>query len=121
MKASSLRNHRVEYKPIEPARGAEIVALHEKLQMSQDVFVQAIQAKPATLKNREQNRSKPNHQITVLIRILSRHPDAHTRAGIDRKFRVSALAITLPQVVMLESYTALALKAVRMLNQGHSP
>ncbi|AFM33724.1 putative DNA-binding protein [Stutzerimonas stutzeri CCUG 29243] len=43
--------------------------------MSQDVFVQAIQAKPATLKNWEQNRSKPNHQITVLIRILSRHPE----------------------------------------------
>ncbi len=41
----TLRNHRVEYKPIEPARGAEIVALHEKLQMSQDVFVQAIHAK----------------------------------------------------------------------------
>lgn len=30
----TLRNHRVEYKPIEPARGAEIVALHKKLQMS---------------------------------------------------------------------------------------
>jgi len=52
---------------------------------------------------------------------LSRHPDAHTRAGIDRKFRVSALAITLPQVVMLESCKILALKAVRMLNPGHSP
>ena len=25
----TLRNHKVEYKPIEPARGAEIVALHE--------------------------------------------------------------------------------------------
>ncbi|MDH0500346.1 hypothetical protein [Stutzerimonas stutzeri] len=30
----TLRNHKVEYKPIEPARGAEIVALHKKLQMS---------------------------------------------------------------------------------------
>jgi putative transcriptional regulator len=39
------------------------------------VFVQAIQAKPATLKNWEQNRSKPNHQSTVLIHILSRHPE----------------------------------------------
>jgi len=35
----TLRNHRVEYTPIEPARGAEIVALQEKLQMSQEVFV----------------------------------------------------------------------------------
>lgn len=75
MKASSLRNHRVEYKPIEPARGTEIVALHKKLQMSQDVFAQAIHAKPATLENWEQNRSKPNHQVNVLIRILSRHPE----------------------------------------------
>lgn len=52
----TLRNHKVEYKPIEPARGAKIVALHKKLQMSQGVFAQAIHAKPATLENWEQNR-----------------------------------------------------------------
>lgn len=71
----TLRTHKVEYKPIKPATGAEIVALREKLQMSQGVFAQAIHAKPATLKNWEQNRSKPNDQATVLIRILSKHPD----------------------------------------------
>ena len=71
----TLRTHKVEYKPIEPATGAEIVALREKLQMSQGVFAQAIHAKPATLKNWEQNRSKPNDQATVLIRILSKHPE----------------------------------------------
>ncbi|MCY1303934.1 hypothetical protein D9M70_536660 [compost metagenome] len=50
------RTHPVEYKPIEPVTGAEIVALREKLQMPQGVFAQAIHAKPAPLKNWEQNR-----------------------------------------------------------------
>ncbi len=31
----TLRNHKVEHKPVEPAKGAKIVALHENLQMSQ--------------------------------------------------------------------------------------
>jgi len=30
----TLRNHKVEYKPVEPAKGPKIVALHKKLQMS---------------------------------------------------------------------------------------
>ncbi|MCY1273689.1 Antitoxin HigA-2 [compost metagenome] len=70
-----MRTHKVEHTPIEAVIGAEIVALREKFQMSQGVFAPAMHAKPATLKNWEQNRSKPNDQATVLIRLLGKHPE----------------------------------------------
>ncbi|MDT4865673.1 Antitoxin HigA-2 [compost metagenome] len=71
----TLRTHKVEAKPLEPATGQEIQAIRKKLKMSQAVFAHALHAKPATLKNWEQNRSTPNDQATVLIRLLGKHPE----------------------------------------------
>ncbi|CDF82946.1 hypothetical protein PKB_1585 [Pseudomonas knackmussii B13] len=71
----TLRTHKVEQQALEPASGEEIAALRERLNMSQPVFAHVLRAAPATLKNWEQNRSRPNDQATLLIRLLARHPE----------------------------------------------
>lgn len=77
----TLRTHKVDAKPLEPATGQEIQAIRKKLKMSQAVFAQALHAKPATLKNWEQDRSTPNDQATVLIRLLAKHPELIQELG----------------------------------------
>lgn len=71
----TLRTHKVEQPALEPATGEEIATLRERLNMSQPVFAHVLRAAPATLKNWEQNRSRPNDQATLLIRLLARHPE----------------------------------------------
>ena len=71
----TLRTHKVEQQALEPDSGEEIAALRERLNMSQPVFAHVLRAAPATLKNWEQNRSRPNDQATLLIRLLARHPE----------------------------------------------
>lgn len=71
----TLRTHKVEQPVLQPATGEEIAALRERLNMSQPVFARILRAAPATLKNWEQNRSRPNDQATLLIRLLARHPE----------------------------------------------
>lgn len=71
----TLRTHKVEQPALEPATGEEIAALRDRLNMSQPVFARVLRAAPATLKNWEQNRSRPNDQATLLIRMLARHPE----------------------------------------------
>lgn len=71
----TLRSHKIEQPALEPATGEEIAALRERLNMSQPVFARVLRAAPATLKNWEQNRSRPNDQATLLIRLLTRHPE----------------------------------------------
>ncbi|WP_397449973.1 helix-turn-helix domain-containing protein [Pseudomonas sp. NA-150] len=71
----TLRSHQVDIKPLEPATAEEVVAVRKKLNMSQPVFAKHLHATPATIKNWEQNRAKPNPQATVLIRLLSAFPE----------------------------------------------
>ncbi len=71
----TLRTHDVIIKPLAPATAEEIIAVRNKLNMSQPVFAQHLHATPGTVKNWEQNRAKPNPQATVLIRLLNAYPE----------------------------------------------
>ncbi len=54
---------------------AEIIALREKLGYSQPVLASMLRVKPATLKNWEQGRSKPNTQAAILFRLIEKEPE----------------------------------------------
>jgi putative transcriptional regulator len=75
----TLRNTTVEA----PEVGAqEIVALREKLHMSQAVFAKRIRTSPSTLRNWEQEKSKPNAQAALLIRLVEKFPDMVDRLAV---------------------------------------
>ncbi|VVQ31817.1 helix-turn-helix domain-containing protein [Pseudomonas fluorescens] len=71
----TLRNTVLEDKPVPEVGAQEIVALREKLHMSQAVFAKRIRASPNTLRNWEQEKSKPNAQAALLIRLVEKFPD----------------------------------------------
>lgn len=54
---------------------AEIVALRKKMRMSQQVFARRIRTSTETLRNWEQDKSKPNAQAALLIKLVGRYPD----------------------------------------------
>ena len=75
----TLREFSVEV-PDEPQISPqEIVALREYLGYSQPVFATILHIKPATLKNWEQGRSKPNTQAALLFRLIEKEPDTLAR------------------------------------------
>ncbi|KOY03767.1 helix-turn-helix domain-containing protein [Pseudomonas nunensis] len=77
----TLRNTTVEDKPAPEVGAQEIVALREKLHMSQAVFAKRIRTSPSTLRNWEQVKSKPNAQAALLIRLVEKFPDMVERLG----------------------------------------
>jgi putative transcriptional regulator len=71
----TLRNTTVEDNPAPEVGAQEIVALRTKLHMSQAVFAKRIRTSPSTLRNWEQEKSKPNAQAALLIRLVEKFPD----------------------------------------------
>lgn len=75
----TLRQHAVEMKPAPKVTAQEIVQLRKKLRMSQVVFAHHIRTNPATLRNWEQEKSTPNHQAALLIKLVAQYPDMMDR------------------------------------------
>lgn len=71
----TLRQVEVEYLPPPEVTAAEIVALREKMRMSQQVFARRLRTSTETLRNWEQAKSKPNTQAALLIRLVGQYPD----------------------------------------------
>ncbi|MDQ0652525.1 helix-turn-helix domain-containing protein [Pseudomonas cedrina] len=71
----TLRQSTLEDRPAPDVSAQEIVALRDKLHMSQSVFARSIRTSPSTLKNWEQDKSKPNAQAALLIRLVEKFPD----------------------------------------------
>ena len=71
----TLRKFEVEEKPAPKVSAKEIVALREKLHMSQAVFARRIRTSTGTLRNWEQKKSKPNTQAALLIKLVEQYPD----------------------------------------------
>lgn len=71
----TLRNTTIENMPAPEIDAQEIVALREKLNMSQAVFAKRIRTSPSTLRNWEQEKSRPNAQAALLIRLVEKFPD----------------------------------------------
>ena len=74
-KKITLRSATFESKPPPDVSAKEIVALRERLHMSQNVFAQRIRTSASTLRNWEQEKSRPNAQAALLIRLVERFPD----------------------------------------------
>lgn|SRR5690554_6689467 len=75
----TLRQVEVDEKPAPIVTAKEIVALRKKMRMSQRVFAMRIRTSPETLRNWEQDKSKPNAQAALLIRLVERYPDMTDR------------------------------------------
>jgi len=71
----TLRQSTVEDKPVPEVSAQEIVALRDKLHMSQAVFAKSIRTSASTLRNWEQEKSRPNAQAALLIRLVESFPD----------------------------------------------
>lgn len=54
----------------------DIRAVRRKLRLSQSQFAAKFGFQPATLKNWEQGRTKPDGPARVLLAVIARHPDA---------------------------------------------
>jgi len=77
----TLRTHEVEIKPAPELAAAELVALRERLHLSQAVLARYLRTNSRTLENWEQGRAKPNAQAALLIRLVSSYPDTLERLG----------------------------------------
>lgn len=77
----TLRHDTFEDKPAPDVSAQEIIALREKLQMSQNVFARRIRTSPSTLRNWEQEKSRPNAQAALLIKLVDKFPDMVERLG----------------------------------------
>ncbi|WLG94965.1 helix-turn-helix domain-containing protein [Pseudomonas sp. R3-56] len=77
----TLRQITVEDKPVPEVSAQEIVALRDRLHMSQAVFAKSIRTSPGTLRNWEQEKSKPNAQAALLIKLVEKFPDMVERLG----------------------------------------
>ncbi len=75
----TLRQHEVDDLPAPEVSAKEIVDLRKKLNMSQAVFARRIRTKPATLRNWEQAKAKPNAQAALLIKLVEKFPDMAER------------------------------------------
>ncbi|MHC5352501.1 helix-turn-helix domain-containing protein [Pseudomonas sp. A46] len=75
----TLRQYEVEEKPAPKVSAKEIVALRKKLRMSQAVFARRIRTSTSTLRNWEQEKSTPNTQAVLLIKLVEQYPDMISR------------------------------------------
>jgi len=71
----TLRQTTLEALPSPQISASEIVALREKLHMSQSVFARRIRTSTSTLRNWEQEKARPNAQAALLIKLVERYPD----------------------------------------------
>lgn len=70
----TLKTHKVAQAPLE-VDADELVALREKLKMSQAVFASLFHINKRTYQNWEQGRGKPNEQAALLFRLVERKPE----------------------------------------------
>lgn len=75
----TLRQYSVEEKPAPEVTAHEIVALREKMHLSQEVFAKRFRISVGTLRKWEQNKAKPNTQAAVLIKLVEQYPDMTER------------------------------------------
>ncbi len=78
----TLRQYTVEEKPLPEVTAQEIIALRKHLHMSQAVFAKRIRTSPDTLRNWEQEKSKPNTQAALLIKLVKQFPDMVDRLAM---------------------------------------
>lgn len=79
----TLRTTTLEVRRLEPLTPERIVALREKLGFSQPVFSRLLHINPATLKNWEQGKSRPNNEAQTLLRLVENDPDRILRDLAD--------------------------------------
>jgi putative transcriptional regulator len=58
------------------ARASDIRALRRRLKLSQSAFAAKFGFQPATLRNWEQGRTRPDGPARVLLAVIARHPEA---------------------------------------------
>lgn len=75
----TLRQSTAKPMPVPSVPAEEIVMLRKRMKMSQAVFAQRIRTSPATLRNWEQDKSKPNAQAALLIKLVAEYPDMINR------------------------------------------
>lgn len=75
----TLRQVRVQPKPVAALEPQELIALRTRLNMSRAVFARYLRTNERTLENWEQGRVKPNAQAVLLIRMLAQFPDTMQR------------------------------------------
>lgn len=78
----TLRQYVVEEKPAPEVTAQEIIDLRKRLHMSQAVFAKRIRTSPDTLRNWEQEKSKPNTQAALLIKLVKQFPDMVDRLAM---------------------------------------
>ncbi|WP_040260142.1 helix-turn-helix domain-containing protein [Pseudomonas massiliensis] len=71
----TLRQHHVIMADAPKLSSTEIVAIRESHHMSQEVFARHIRTKPATLRNWEQDKAKPNAHAAMLLKLVEKYPD----------------------------------------------
>jgi len=71
----TLRQVKVQAKPVTVLAPNEVIAVREKLHLSRPVFARYLRTNPRTLENWEQGRAKPNAQAALLIRMVAQFPD----------------------------------------------
>ncbi len=71
----TLRQVKVQSKPVPVLAPQEVLAIREKLHLSRSVFARYLRTNPRTLENWEQGRAKPNAQAALLIRMVAQFPD----------------------------------------------
>jgi putative transcriptional regulator len=54
----------------------DVRAVRRKLRLSQSQFAAKFGFQPATLKNREQGRTRPDSPARVLLAVIAHHPEA---------------------------------------------
>lgn len=75
----TLRQTILEARPAPEVTAEEIVALRKKMKMSQAVFARRMRTSTETLRNWEQEKSKPNAQAALLIKLVEQYPDMVAR------------------------------------------
>lgn len=75
----TLRTQTVEAPERLHVTSQELVALRERLHLSQAVFANYLRINKRTLENWEQGRSQPNAQAAVLIKLVAQYPDTIER------------------------------------------
>ena len=71
----TLRQFTAKAKAAPVIAAVDIINLRNMMNVSQAVFARTIRTNPATLRNWEQNRSQPNPQAALLIRLVEKYPD----------------------------------------------
>lgn len=75
----TLRQCEVEDRPAAEISAEEIVALRQRMHMSQPVFARRFRISTGTLRKWEQSQARPNAQAAVLFRLVEKYPDMMER------------------------------------------